>query len=276
MIDFNTFDPQVIVVDGLTVGPRLGAGGQKAVWRCDFRGQAHALKVLAADDASTERAKRELEVYRRCDSPYLPKLGPLPLSTVTVAGDTALFYVEQFIEGIPLNQVAKPIPPEQVIQLGLCVSAAIEELWKHRFVHRDIKPANIVQNPTGNQFVLLDAGLVLDSLGPSLTQTGGIVGTTGYRSPDQLQMQKRELDFRSDLFALGICMYECLTNQHPFWNSELPTGDVHYNTVNHACPHPKHWNPALEDRLCEVVMRLLEKERHMRYSRISHLQDELR
>lgn len=276
-IDLNGFNPQPIgaAVAGLQIDHRLGHGGQKAVWACTFKGLKYVLKLLVAEPGSEERAKRELEIYRRCNSPYLPKVGPLPLNKLFIGNDVVLYYLEEFIDGSTLLQISKPTPLPDVIAMANCVSSAIEELWKNGFVHRDIKPANIMQKVSSREYVLLDAGLALDSAGPSLTQTGGIVGTTGYLSPDQLQMNKRELDFRSDLFALGICMYECLTGRHPFWNPGLPQGDINHNTLQYTSPYPTRWNTSLNSDICDLTMRLLEKERHLRYSRFEHLRGDL-
>lgn len=276
-IDLTVFNPQPIAValPGLQVGRRLGPGGQKAVWECTYQGQRFVLKVLVAEPNSTERAKRELAVYRRCNSPFLPRLGPLPLTNISIGADDVLYYLEEYIEGSTVEQIARPMPLREVIPMGICMTDAIEELWKNGFVHRDIKPANIIRKANTPEFILLDAGLALDASGPSLTQTGGVVGTTGFRSPDQLQMNKRDLDFRSDLFELGICMYLCLTDQHPFWNQDLPRGDIHHNTINFVSPYPQRWNTALGPEICDLVMRLLEKERHLRYSKFEHLRSDL-
>jgi serine/threonine protein kinase len=275
-INLFTFDPQPIAaaVPDLHIGLRLGHGGQKAVWICTYQGKDYVLKVMIADPDSTERARRELEVYRRCSSRYLPTVGPLPLTQLQIGGDEVLYYLEQFIDGLPLSDVTPPMPPADVLRLGYCGLDAITELSKNGFVHRDVKPANIVKRPNG-EYVFLDAGIALDAAGPSLTGTGGIVGTHGYRSPDQLQLNKRDLDFRSDLFLLGITMYQYLTGQHPFWNAELPAGDVHHNIVNQNCPAPQRWNPALPDLLCDVIMRLLDRDRHLRYARVEHMRDDL-
>jgi serine/threonine protein kinase len=276
-VDLATFDPQLIAanVPGLQVGARCGGGGQKAVWASTYLGATYVLKIMVGDPDSTERAKRELEVYRRCNSTYLPKLGPLPLSAYAVGSDVVLYYLEELIPGSTLEQTAKPMLVGDVVAMAKCVTDAIEELWKNKFVHRDIKPANIMQRLNTSDSVLLDAGLALDAIGPSLTNTGGIVGTVGYLSPDQLQLNKRDLDFRSDLFGLGICMYVCSTNEHPFWNLDLPRGHVHHNTVTFPSPSPQRWNATLRPDFCDFVMRLLEKERHLRYSRFDLLRDDL-
>jgi serine/threonine protein kinase len=175
-----TLDPQPIAgaLPGLQIGRRLGPGGQKAVWECTYVGQRYALKVLVAEPGSAERAKRELEVYRRCNSPFLPRVGPLALTFLLIGPDPAdavLYYLEEFVDGITLEHIAKPMPPQDVIAMANCMNDAIEELWKNGFVHRDLKPANIMRRANAQEYVLLDAGLALDAAGPSLTQTGGIV-----------------------------------------------------------------------------------------------------
>lgn len=280
-VDLAAFDPQPIVdaLPGLETGQRLGIGGQKAVWPCVYQEQRYVLKVLLADAGTTERAKRELEVYRLCTSPFLPRVGPLPLANLQIGPDptqdVVLYYLEEYIDGLTLQQTIKPMPTQDVVSMARCLTDGIENLWGNGFVHRDIKPANIMRRTNSQEFVLLDAGLALSASGPSLTNVGGIVGTEGYLSPDQLQMNKRDLDFRSDLFALGICMYECLTNQRPFWNPDMPQGNINYNTIQCTCPPPQRWNANLPAELCELVMRLLEKERHLRYSKFQHLREDL-
>ena len=146
-IDLAAFHPQLIAaaVPELQVSHRRGSGGQKAVWECNYLGQRYVLKVLVAEPDSTERAKRELEVYWRCDSPYLPKVGPLPLSTLPIGEDVILYYLEEYVDGRTLAEIPHPMPTPDVIAMATCVNDAIEELWKKNFVHRDIKPANIVR-----------------------------------------------------------------------------------------------------------------------------------
>lgn len=272
-------DPQLIarVVPGLEIEGLLGAGGQKAVWKCKYQGSNHALKVLCADLQSTERAKRELEIMRVCESPYLARVGPLPLSVLELeGGQTVLYYLEEFIEGTPLSEVTLPMPIEGIVNVGMCMANAIEALWQNKYVHRDIKPHNIMRRQQPEEYVLLDAGMALDIAGPSLTESGLVVGTRRYLSPDQIRVAKRRLDFRSDLFALGVTMYECATGFHPFWNEELPREDVLANILHCDPPHPQRWKNDLPAEACEIMLRLLEKEPHLRYGRIDHLKEDLR
>ena len=157
-IDLRTFDPQPISASmaDLQIGVRLGLGGQKAVWDCNFHARRYVLKVLAADSSTTERAKREIEVYRRCNSPYLPRVGPLPLASMQVGADPSdviLYYLEEHIDGSTLQQIPKPMAMLEVIALAKCISSAIEVLWSQGFVHRDIKPANIVRKINTQEFV---------------------------------------------------------------------------------------------------------------------------
>lgn len=277
-MDLNQFDPQIIVRehDGLTVGDKIGAGGQKAVWRSALHAIDYALKVINADQDSKERAKREVEVMRVCISPYLPRVGPLPLTEIALSDDNSvLYYLEEYIDGVCLVEVREPLSVAEIQRLGVCVATALHVLSDHGFIHRDVKPGNIMRRSSNGDYVLLDAGLVLDAAGPSITATGNVVGTRNFLSPDQLTLAKRELDFRSDMFALGMTMYMGATAQHPFWNSEMPRGDILHNIVNVQPPDPRAWRPDLSEALCAVIMRLLEKPRHLRYSRFEPLIEEL-
>src|SRR6266478_5937030 len=144
----SQIDPALIAKDraGLIIGGDLKIGGQKRVWRCTYEGKAFVLKVLMADEPTLRRVKRELDVMRSCDSPYLPKLGPLPLQTLDLGnGDNILYFLEEYIDGTSLNSVPKPMLNVEVIALGLCITEALIILAKSGYLHRDIKPMNIIQ-----------------------------------------------------------------------------------------------------------------------------------
>src|SRR5437762_2454746 len=122
-----------------------------------------------ADAPTLRRVKRELEVMRICDSAYLPKLGPLPLRELrTHDGEKILYFLEEYIDGVPLNSVYKPMPYKEVVHLAMCVSEALGIVAKNGYLHRDVKPMNIIQK-SPLEYALIDAGLALDRDGEAIT-----------------------------------------------------------------------------------------------------------
>jgi len=263
---------------GLAIVDSIRNGGQKSVWRVTYQGQTYALKVLVASPEAAERAKREINIMTICHCPRLVRFGPLALQEVDVANVKYLYYLEEFIDGTAVDVLAKPLAFSQCRTLGLHMCEAIDQLWRNKKVHRDIKPGNIMKR-AGNQdeFVLLDIGLALDLDGASLTAAGGVVGTLHYLSPDQIKLvnARRDLDFRSDLHALGVVLYECLTGVHPLWNSRVPQMNVTGNILNLRPLPVRDFRNDTPTALEDIVLRLLEKEPNLRHARIQHLVEEL-
>ena len=276
-MELSQLDPQVIAkhCPGLVVGTQLKIGGQKRVWQCAYNQKAYVLKALMGDDRTLLRVRREIEVMHVCESRYLPKFGPLPLSELALAGEqTVLYFLEEYIDGLPLSSVYKPMSTEEVVALGLCVSEGLGVLAAKGYVHRDVKPMNIIQR-LSSEYVLIDAGFALDRDGEAISAPGAVVGTKAYLSPDQLTLPQKELDLRSDLFSLGVTLYESATGEHPFMNNEAPRGDVMYNIRDFECIDPRHFDPAIPGLLCEVILKLLRKDRNERYSNVQKLRDAL-
>jgi eukaryotic-like serine/threonine-protein kinase len=273
----NPIDPQLIAQDceGLVVGHLLKIGGQKSVWRCAYHQQAYVLKALMADPATLRRLEREIEIMRTCDSPYLPKFGPLPLKDLRLqSGDKLLYFLEEYIDGVPLASVYKPMQSTEIVALGRCVSQALGVLASNGYVHRDVKPMNIMQRNSAH-YVLIDAGLALDPDSQAITVSGSIVGTRAYLSPDQLRLPPKDLDIRSDMFALGVTMYECATGEHPFLNDHIPTGDVVHTILHFDCLDPCQFNPDIPPRLAAIILNLLQKDRNQRYRHLEALYEAL-
>ena len=219
-------------------------GGQKAVYKATIRGQIVALKVIhlrpedftpeehdpdivehrtAAEDLDNspaiERVKREVAILEQADVPVLSKQGPLGLAEFQTEDARWMYFTEEWIEGETLRSMIRKgrLTPEQVVRLGIDLIQATCWLSSRGLVHRDIKPENVMWAVDRSRFVLLDAGIALDLNGPSLTQLPVAIGTMAYFSPEQLDgSKKRELDFRSDLFAIGTVLYESAVGEHPF------------------------------------------------------------
>jgi serine/threonine protein kinase len=256
-------------------------GGQKLVFKADYQGQEYALKFALLpneieDVQGTDvalRASREVEIMRECASLFMVKLGPLGLNFATVGDQHLLYFSEEFIHGTSLKTLleAGPLPIEDIIRLGLQMTDAINALWTIGKIHRDIKPANIMRRTTGD-FVLLDAGLAFDVVGDSLSH-GFPVGTLPYFSPEQFDYdsRRRVLDFRSDIFSLGVTLYEAATGRHPFWTRGESSAAVFRKITAFNPPAPSAGRPDLPKKLDVVILRMMGKAPHLRYRKCADL-----
>jgi len=230
-------------------------------------------------DSVMARAEREVETMQQCNSPHLVKMGPVGLRTCSIDNSTILYYSEEYIDGRDLKQYFQSngvFSVDDLILLGIHVSDAISELWRFAKIHRDIKPGNIVRKSDNGGFVLLDMGLVFDLQDQSLSM--GPVGTPLYVSPEQLDFSSRRsiMDFRSDLFSLGIVLYEMGTGQHPFTaNGALSNWQVMGNIKTLIPASPDSLRDDIPAKLSDVIMRLLAKRPALRYRSIEQFQKAL-
>ena len=196
------------------------AGGQGTVFRAERQdGSVGALKIYAPDpDAGIEeRTAREVDAMQHIVRPTIVRLDGH--GTARIRGDERRFVCTTFIEGVTLanrlNSVAAGLPVDEVARIGYDVADAIDALWAppHRIVHRDIKPQNVMLATSGHA-ILIDLGIARHTSLESLTLTGGAWGTRGYMSPEQATARKA-LTCKSDVFALGIMLQQCLAGRHP-------------------------------------------------------------
>ncbi len=277
----------------------MKSGGQKVVVPVRMSGQRLALKILwltassespppPTEDATENepkeqevaaRTRREVGIISGAHIPELVKLGPISLTKGNMGGESVLYYAEEWVEGRDLKTVIRedgPLPPAAIARLGIEMSRAIEWLWDRKTIHRDIKPGNIMRRDDGG-FVLLDMGMALDLGDVSLTAPGLAVGTLPYLSPEQLDTpKKRSMDFRSDMYSLGVTMYEAATGKHPYYRNGMSSTDTIIGIQSERPKDPCQVRAGFPEELSDVIMRLLEKQPHLRYRTCSKLQDELR
>ncbi|MFO0966103.1 MAG: serine/threonine-protein kinase [Gemmataceae bacterium] len=275
-----TPDQVAILVPQASAIEQLGSGGQKLVFRGTIEGTLYALKFAKlpaspVDDldefASSDiaiRAKREVETMRECTSPYVVKLGPVGLSFGNASGQQLVFFSEEYIAGHDLKAQLRStgkFTAQEVARLGLQMGSAIKALWEFGKIHRDIKPANIMRRDSGGDYVLLDAGLAFDVDGESISV--GPVGTPAYFSPEQFEFTNRRtvLDFRSDMFSLGVTMYFVATATHPFWSPGDTTQSLYSKITGFNPLPPSSIVDGFPQPLDEVIMRLLGKSPHLRF-----------
>src|SRR3990172_4991819 len=177
-----------------------------------------AIKVITPDVLSpeaVERFKREARVVAQMDHPAIVSVHDI--------GEHAgsLFFVMPLIAGTNLRSFVKDgsLSLGEVLDIGIQVAEALEYSHSKGVIHRDIKPENILvardeSTAEGVRVRVTDFGLAMASTQSHITKTGTLVGTISYLSPEQLS--ERDIDGRSDLYSLGIVLYECLVGDAPF------------------------------------------------------------
>ncbi|HEY7076800.1 MAG TPA: protein kinase, partial [Solirubrobacteraceae bacterium] len=204
------------LIDGrYRVAHRLGSGGMADVWCAEDEqlGRRVALKLLAGrfaeDDAFRERFRREAQAAAGLQHPNI--VGIFDRGE----WDGTPYIAMEFISGPTLKQLVReagPLEPGRAIDLTIQVLRALRYAHKHGIVHRDIKPQNVILDEEGAAKVA-DFGIA-HAGASELTETGSIVGTAQYLSPEQAQGQP--VSPRSDLYSVGIVLYELLTGRPPF------------------------------------------------------------
>lgn len=284
-------DVEAIVPNCKVVSSALG-GGQKIVYPCCIDGHRYAVKfillgelkddldgdVQSKIDTVRARVEREIAIMRKINSPNIVKMGALELTPVTFHDQNLLYYSEEWVEGESLFTILQTSRLSVFEALKLCrdITQAIYELWSLNKVHRDIKPQNIMRRHSDGAYVLLDLGLALDLEDKSLTQYGYVPGTKTYFSPEQLDIKhKRDIDFRSDLFSLGIVLYQSLTGIHPFYKYGMSDQELFSRIVTQKTIPPSAIDTNIPQSVSNMVCRLLSKQPSERYRKCLLLIDEV-
>ncbi len=225
----------------------------------------------AVDDSEVkpikERFFKEAEAAGRLSHPNI-------VTVYDVGEDYDLSYIAmEFIEGKDLTRYCKRgslLPIETVLKIGGIVGQALDYAHAQRVVHRDIKPGNIMLLKNGT-IKIADFGIAR-IMTSSRTRTGIIMGTPTYMSPEQLAGKR--VDGRSDIFSLGIVLYELLTGEKPFKGESITT--LMYQIANEPHSSPKDYNPNIPDCCLKIVDKALMKEADKRYQRGNELFESIR
>jgi eukaryotic-like serine/threonine-protein kinase len=249
---------------------RIGAGGMGEVWKAEDTklGRIVAVKILpsavAADHEATARMRREARTAAQHNHPNIATI-----HSFEEIGDR-LFIVMEYVEGEPLTKLIAlgPIAEADVCRIGRGVADALAEAHSKGIIHRDIKPDNIIVN--GNRVKVLDFGIAkhvgvksgANDPTAFMTQQGMIVGTVHYMSPEQAL--GKSLDTRTDIFSLGVVLYQAATGRLPF------SGDSVTETITRIVrdepQSPSRVNPAVSKELTSIITRCLRKNRIERYA----------
>src|SRR5438309_8476116 len=241
----------------------LGVGGMGAVYKARDRelDRLVALKVIRPDLASNpaiiQRFKQELILARQITQRNVVRIFDL--------GEASgiKFITMEYVEGQDLHSLLhehKKFAPKDAVEIILQVCRALEAAHGEGIIHRDLKPQNIMQNKQG-RIVVMDFGLARNLEAAGMTQTGALVGTMDYMSPEQAL--GKDLDRRSDLFAVGLIFYELLTGKMPY-KSESVVASLLKRTQERAVPVLTH-DSTIPAVLSNVVSKCLERDVNLRY-----------
>ncbi len=269
----------------------LGAGGMGVVYRAEDRklGRQVALKFLSQDFSRDRRALERLQREARAAS----AMNHANICTIHDIDefDGQPFIVMEFLEGQSIREriAGKPFRTDELVDVAVQISDALDAAHTRGIVHRDIKPANLFLTQRG-QVKVLDFGLaklaetkraaeerisamptatIAEEL---LTRPGAAVGTVAYMSPEQARGE--DLDARTDLFSFGVVLYEMATGRVPFQGNTLA---VVFDAILHKTPvSPLRARPELPSGLGRIIDKALEKDRECRYQSAREMLVDLR
>src|SRR3954451_5442576 len=258
-----------LLCDRFRLDERIGSGGMSTVYRAfdETLERWVAVKVLhhtmEDDPVQLERFRREARTVARLSHPHVV--------TVIDAGedDGHPFIVFEFVDGDTLKGLIKrngPLPVVEAVAYAIEIGRGLMAAHTERLVHRDVKPQNVLIDPDGRAKVT-DFGIARSLEQKGMTATGRVLGTTDYVSPEQAMGE--DVDERSDVYSLGVVLYEMLTGDVPF-QAETQVG-VAMKHVNEPMPDVQAKRPEVSAVVASVVDRATTKDPRDRYSTVAEM-----
>src|SRR5579864_616022 len=258
-------EPGMLLAERYEIVQILGQGGMGAVYKAtDVElNRTAAVKVirpdLARDKAIVDRFKQELLLAHQVTHRNVIRIYDLS------EANGMKFITMEYVEGenlLTLLHEKKKFSPVEAVEIMLQVCRALEAAHAVEVIHRDLKPQNIMRDHSG-RILVMDFGLARTLEGDGMTQTGALVGTMDYMSPEQAL--GKPLDQRSDLFAIGLIFYELLTGKMPY-RADSAIASLLKRTQERAAPVVTH-DPNIPPALSDIVSKCLDPDLKLRYQR---------
>jgi len=264
-------------IEGYGVVREVGRGGMGVVYEAEQLSPKRrvALKVVRGVqyvDAQTLRLfQREIRVLARLEHPGIASLYD--------AGETRgeHWFAMEFVDGKPLTLHARSLARAAKLERFLQLCDAIDHAHRHGVVHRDLKPSNVLVTDAGRVQVL-DFGLakITDADVSIATEAGHIRGTLAYMSPEQARGDPAAIGLSSDVYSLGVILYEILCNALPIDTSSVPIHEAARRVAMEAPRRPSAIVPSLRGDLETIIRKALEKDAHRRYATTAALAEDVR
>ena len=265
--------PGMVLGGRYQVQDKIGTGGMATVYRGldEVLGRTVAIKTMlpqyATDPSFAARFKQEAQAAAALQSPYI-------VSVYDWGKDADTYYiVMEYLRGTDLKSGIKKhgaLDCKKVAQIGSQIAQALSVAHKHDIIHRDIKPQNIMVQPDGN-IKVMDFGIAR-AKNSHLTADNSVLGTAHYVSPEQTQ--GKELGPTTDIYSLGIVMYEAVTGQVPFQGDDAIS--VALKQVNEQPKPPSQLNPAVDPSLESIILKCMQKDPAARFQTADELYRTLR
>ena len=251
----------------------IGGGGMANVYlaRDMILERDVAVKVLRLDLANDDELIRRF--HREAQS-ATSLVHPNIVNIYDVGEEDNIYYiVMEYVDGETLKQYIQnhfPIPIEKVIDITLQITSAISHAHQNNIIHRDIKPQNILIDKKGN-VKITDFGIAVALTSTTITQTNSVLGTVHYISPEQARGGVATK--KSDIYSLGIVLFELLTGRLPFsGESAVSIALKHLQTET---PHPRSWNPSIPQSVENIILKATAKDPLYRYDDIEEFKADL-
>jgi len=252
----------------------VGKGGMGIVYRAHDRDldDLVAIKTLRSDAVSADptlldRFKQEIRLARRITHPNI-------LRTHDLGESNGLRYLSmEYVKGITLKHLVESdqiLPTPVALRIAKQMCAGMAAAHEAGVIHRDIKPQNIIIEPGGG-LKIMDFGIARLTEDRGMTAAGTVIGTPDYMSPEQARGQP--LDFRSDIYSMGVVLYELFTGTLPF-EEESPLAVV-LKHVQAAPPSPQTRNPKIDPKISAIILRCMQKDPAARFQSVNELYEAL-
>jgi outer membrane protein assembly factor BamB/predicted Ser/Thr protein kinase len=252
-----------------TLVKEIGKGGMGVVYLAHDAesGRQVALKILPSEltrnPQYVERFRREAKAVSQLDHPHIIKV-------YEIGEQQGLhFFAMEYLSGPTLGAALKRngrLPVPKAVQITIDIADALDLAHSHGIIHRDVKPDNILSDESGI-FKIMDFGIARIEEGTRLTVTGSIMGTPEYMSPEQASGVTA--DRRTDIYSLGVVLYELVTGRLPFKGENAM--EILQMHLTRAPESPKLINPEIPGNLANVIQKMLEKQAANRFDSFRHV-----